>query len=317
MNRLIVEIKQISGEIKTTTVSLFAIMIPMIVLIKIADDLGGVTLLSSLLEPIMASLGLPSSMALVWATTMLTNIYAGIVVFIDSGATLSVAQVTVLSSLLLICHSLPLEGIISKKAGVPMWVSIILRVAGGFVFAWLQNMYYRYSGTGEQAAKILWQSEPRVYESYLDWGIGQLINLGSIFVVICVLITGLRILKLLGVEYAMALLMAPLLKLLRVSKEAANLAVIGITLGLSYGGGLIINQSKNGNLTARDAMITVMLLNLLHSIIEDTALVLLLGADVTMVLWFRIVFSILVMAIISQFYRMPKPDLKYASSSNK
>ena len=302
MTRIVSEIKHLGHDIVATTTSLFKIMIPMIILIKLADELGGVTLLSSLLEPVMETLGLPNSMALVWATTMLTNLYAGIFVLIDTDVTLTVAQVTVLSSLLLISHGLPIEGMISKKAGVPMWATLLLRVGGGLSFAWIQNAYFEFMGTHQHAAQILWQNEPPIYENYFDWIIGQAANLFSIFVVICVLITALRLLKLIGIENVMAILMMPLLKMLRVSKEAANLAVIGITLGLSYGGGLIINEIKNGNLTTKDALITVMLLNLLHSIIEDTALVLLLGADLNMVLWFRIIFSVGVMAIVSQIY---------------
>ncbi len=274
----------------------------MIILVKVADELGGVTLLGELLEPFMDILGLPSSMALVWATTMLTNLYAGILVLINTDVTLTVAQVTVLSSLLLLSHGLPIEGMISKKAGVPIWAILLLRVGGGVLFAWLQNVYYTSTATNQYAAQTLWQNEPPVYENYFDWAIGQVENLISIFLVISVLITIIRLLKLLRIEHLMAFLMMPLLKLLKVSKEATNLAIIGITLGLSYGGGLIINETKKGNLTTKDALITVMLLNLLHSVLEDTALVLLMGADLNMVLWARILFSVCVMTIIAQAY---------------
>ncbi|MCG7584860.1 hypothetical protein [Photobacterium sp. OFAV2-7] len=304
MHRVVNELKLLCRDIIATTVSLFKIMIPMIILVKVADELGGVTLLGELLEPLMGMLGLPGSMALVWATTMLTNLYAGILVFINTDVTLTVAQITVLSSLLLLSHGLPIEGMISKKAGVPLWSMLLVRVGGGLAFAWLQSAYYQSTATNQHAAKILWQHESPVYTNHIDWAMGQAENLLSIFAVIAVLITIIRLLKLLKIEHLMALLMMPLLKLLQVSKEAANLAVIGITLGLSYGGGLIINETKKGNLTAKDAIITVLLLNLLHSIIEDTALVLLLGADINMVLWARILFSVFVMAIISQLYTM-------------
>ncbi|MGF1701175.1 hypothetical protein L4D09_12835 [Photobacterium makurazakiensis] len=296
------EFKQLGIDILSTTMTLFKVMIPMIILIEIADKLGGVELLSDLLEPLMAILGLPSSMALVWATTMLTNLYAGILVLINTEATLTVAQVTVLSSLLLICHGLPLESTISKKAGAPLWAIVSLRVVGGLLFAWLQKVYFDATSTNQHVTRILWQGESKVYDNYFDWGLGQLESLISIFVVIAILLCMLRILKLLKIENLMGLILTPLLKMLRVSKDAANLAVVGITLGLSYGGGLIINETKNGNLSRADALITVLLLNLLHSIIEDTALVLLLGADLMMVLWARIIFSIVVMVVISRIY---------------
>ncbi|MDB2386388.1 hypothetical protein N9W21_03485 [Shewanella sp.] len=302
MRRVVVELKQLSADIISTTVSLFKVMIPMIILIKIVEELGGVTLLGDWLAPFMDTLGLPSSVALVWATTMLTNLYAGLLVLINTDVSLTVAQVTVLSSLLLISHSLPIEGVISKKAGVPMWVILLLRVGGGVLFAWLQHVYYTSTASNQHIAPILWKNEPPVYASYGDWAIGQVESLLTIFLVISVLIVVIRLLKLLRIEHLMAFVLQPLLKLLQVSKEATNLAIIGITLGLSYGGGLIINETKKGNLTAKDALITVMLLNLLHSIVEDTVLVLLLGADLNMVLWARIVFAICVMAIISQVY---------------
>ncbi|WP_375749396.1 hypothetical protein [Vibrio sp. HN007] len=65
---------------------------------------------------------------------------------------------------------------------------------------------------------------------------------------------------------------------------------------------VIINEAQKGRLTKHDAVITVLLLNLVHSVFEDTALILLLGADLNMILWGRIVFSIVATAIISHVY---------------
>lgn len=181
MRRVVVELKQLSADIISTTVSLFKVMIPMIILIKIVEELGGVTLLGDWLAPFMDTLGLPSSVALVWATTMLTNLYAGLLVLINTDVSLTVAQVTVLSSLLLISHSLPIEGVISKKAGVPMWVILLLRVGGGVLFAWLQHVYYTSTASNQHIAPILWKNEPPVYASYGDWAIGQVESLLTIF----------------------------------------------------------------------------------------------------------------------------------------
>jgi len=51
------------------------------------------------------------------------------------------------------------------------------------------------------------------------------------------------------------------------------LAIVGITLGVSFGGGLLINEAKRGHISPRDIFVAMMLLNLLHSLIEDTLLV--------------------------------------------
>jgi uncharacterized protein (DUF2062 family) len=88
------------------------------------------------------------------------------------------------------------------------------------------------------------------------------------------------------------------LSMLGISREATNLAIVGITLGVSFGGGLLINEAKRGHISPRDIFVAMMLLNLLHSLIEDTLLVLLIGANFTTIFWGRIVFSIVVIGIL-------------------
>ena len=105
----------------------------------------------------------------------------------------------------------------------------------------------------------------------------------------------------------MAILLRPFLRLLGISKDATNLTIIGITLGLSFGGGLLINEAKKGHISARDVFTAIMLLNLLHSLIEDTLLIMLIGADFYTIFWGRLVFSVLVIALISNVIKRMNP----------
>ena len=73
IKKLFAEAFEISGR-------LFRIMVPLIVAVKILQETGGVTFLGNLLAPVMEVVGLPGSMGLVWATTLVVNIYAGMVV---------------------------------------------------------------------------------------------------------------------------------------------------------------------------------------------------------------------------------------------
>jgi len=82
-----------------------------------------------------------------------------------------------------------------------------------------------------------------------------------------------------------------------IGKEATSFAIIGITLGLSFGGGLIINEAKKGEIPAKDVFSTIILLSLLHSLIEDTMLIMLLGADFTSIFWGRLIFVTLFVGI--------------------
>ncbi len=94
-------------EIYQVASTLFKIMIPALLLVKLLEELGGVEIIAALLGPVMTLVGLPESMALVWATTLLTNIYTGMVIFFNQAPLeqLSVAQVTVLGTMMLIAHT--------------------------------------------------------------------------------------------------------------------------------------------------------------------------------------------------------------------
>jgi len=287
-------------DIFDVTFTLFKIMIPIIIIIKVIEEMGGIVLLSEWLSPIMEFVGLPKELGLVWATTILTNIYGGLIVFINLDMALTVAQVSILASMMLLAHSLPIEASIAKKAGVNLIATLVIRVGGSLLFAWLLNVSYQWGDFLNQPAVTLWQSQTLTDTSYLAWGLEQLKNFGVIFVVISALLFTLKILKLLGIEALMAVLLRPFLRILGVSKEATNLTIIGITLGLSFGGGLLINEAKRGHISARDIFTAIMLLNLLHSLIEDTLLVMLIGADFYTIFWGRLVFSVLIVALMVQ-----------------
>lgn len=280
--------KELLKEIFDVTSTLFRIMIPIIIVIKVVEELGGIVILSEWLSPIMESVGLPKEMGLVWATTILTNIYAGLIILINSDVSLTVAQASVLGSMMLLAHSLPIEGAIAKKAGVSWLATLSVRVGGSLVLAWLLNLSYQYGDLLNYPATVLWQPEVSSDNSYIGWAIEQLKNFAVIFMVISALLLLLKVLKVLGIEKLMALLLRPFLRLLGISKDATNLTIIGITLGLSFGGGLLINEAKKGHIAARDVFTAIMLLNLLHSLIEDTLLILLIGADFYTIFWGRI-----------------------------
>ena len=63
----------------------------------------------------------------------MNNIYSGLVVYAelarDSGA-LTTAQVTVLATMMLIAHNIPVEGKITQKCGVGFWGQVAIRMLG-------------------------------------------------------------------------------------------------------------------------------------------------------------------------------------------
>ncbi|MDN3611722.1 hypothetical protein ACODM8_13070 [Vibrio ostreicida] len=303
MKQLASILRPLVKQIFEVTWTLYKIMIPVLIVMKFIDEVGGITLLSQWISPVMNVIGLPDEMGLVWATTLLTNMYAGLLIFMSTSSELSVAQVSVLGSLMLLAHSLPIEVAVAKRAGVSILMTLLIRVGGGLLFAWILHLIYQSNGLLTAEAQILWSPEPQIEQTYLQWFSSQVKNLLMVFVIIALLLSSLTLLKLLGIEKLMAVALRPILSILGISREATNMTIVGITLGISFGGGLLINEAEKGHIPARDVFTAVMLLNLLHSLIEDTILILLIGADFITIFWGRILFAFAIVALMSLLLR--------------
>lgn len=284
-------------------VTLLKILIPALLIVKGLELLGMIKWLGTVLAPLMNILGLPEQMGVVWAAALFTNLYTAIAVFFQVAGEmpLSVEQVTVLGALMLVGHSLPVEGAVAKRAGVPWWETLILRVGGALLLAWLLHCFYSYFGLLQAPVELVWQPNFSSSPTLSGWAVAQLETLALIFVIILALIVVLKLLKKLGLERWIHLGLLPLLKLLGISRSAANVTVIGFTLGLSYGAGLLIRDVQNGVLSKRDSTLALCFLGLCHSVIEDTLLILMLGADIAGILWARLHFAVIVTAMIARW----------------
>lgn len=293
---------ELGREIFVVTWTLYKIMIPTILVVKVLEELGMLVYLSHLLSPAMGLIGLPESMGIVWATTIMTNLYVGMLVFFDvaQNETLSVAQVTVLSMLLLVSHGLPIEARIAQRAGIRLGVTLLIRLGGSLLLAWMAHQIYTTGNYLQQTNELAWV--PEVHNASLgEWLISQLQGLLMILVIIAGLLTGLKILRLLGIERLLGVALEPLLRLMGIGREATTITIVGMTLGLSFGGGLLIREAELGQVSRRDIFASLTMLALCHSLIEDTLLVMLLGAHLSGILWMRIAFTLVVLAVITRW----------------
>ncbi|MBS3801926.1 MAG: hypothetical protein KGY65_04170 [Candidatus Thermoplasmatota archaeon] len=296
--------KELGKETMQTALPLFTIMIPVSIFVKLLDMVGGVTVAGEMIAPVMNIVGLPGEMGLVWASAMITNIYGGLIVFISVAENLSLttADVTVLTSMILVAHSLFVEVTIAKKAGVRVWFTLFLRIGGAILFGWILNLIFRFSQILQDPAVTAWKPESKD-GSIITWISGQLQNYALIFCVIFLLLLLMNILKRYMILNKINSFLEPGLEVLGMSKKAAPLTIIGLTLGISYGGGLIIKQARSGILSAKDSFLSVSLMGLSHSLIEDTLLMLTLGGSLIGILLGRVVFTIVIMVILIQFLK--------------
>jgi len=230
---------------------------------------------------------------------MITNIYGALVVFFTLSLqyTYTVAQVTILACMMLIAHTLPVEARIAQKAGVRLWSTLTLRILGAFVFGVILNLIFTSFNLFQNENILIWKpgyTDP----SLTQWALGQVGYYLMIFLIILGLMILMRILKTTGVIEKLNNFLKPGLKFLGMSKNAAILPIIGLTLGLAYGGGLIVKEAKSKLISKKDVFLSLSFMGLSHSLIEDTLLTLAIGASIFGVLFGRIIFTIVVMIII-------------------
>ena len=119
-----------------------------------------------------------------------------------------------------------------------------------------------------------------------------------IFAIIFSIITLINVLKSLGIWQIILKVLKIPLSYLGMSDKVANIILIGLTLGISFGGGFLIEESKKKEITKKDIFLSLAFLGLCHSIIEDTILILLLGSHISGILFFRFIYTIFIILIL-------------------
>ena len=308
-NKAKIKMKQFTESIKKqgelllvetwkTSLILFKIVIPISIATKLLNDWGVTAYIGIVLGPVMKLVGLPGSMGLVWATAMITSLYAAIIVFLSlvSMEPLTVAQVTILATMMLVAHSLPIELRIAQKAGPRLRFMLLLRISGALVTGFLLNQIYLKSGYLQTEFVAMWKPDI-IDPSWKAWAVAQIKSLLTIYGIILLLLFILRLLTWLRIMELLTRIFKPILRVMGMSRDAAPITIIGMTMGIGYGGGMIIREAQSGSLSRQDILFSLSFMGLMHSMIEDTLLMIFLGGHVSGVLIFRFLFAMAVIFV--------------------
>ena len=96
---------------------------------------------------------------------------------------------------------------------------------------------------------------------------------------------------------SLGVVLSPYLSLLGLSRKAAPVTLVGMTLGLVWWA-LLLEEIKSGELSDKDHIFSITSMNLFHSIIEDTVIIVFMGGALSWLLIPRLLWTLLVMRII-------------------
>ncbi|MEO3413155.1 hypothetical protein AAFO92_00725 [Roseovarius sp. CAU 1744] len=248
----------------------------------------------------MGVFGLPPEMGLVWLTGLLTSIWgaAAILFTVVPVQMLTVADLTVFSGLLLIAHALPLEQSVIRSVGAGFIVTVLIRLAGAMLFAGILRLVF--DATGWLAEPIQPTLSQNVFSAGKDgFWLGLVKMLLKIYVILALLIACLHVMEKTGAARLFQHVAAPLLRLAGLRNEAVEMTSVGLIAGIAFGGGLLKRSAERGQISPRQLWLSCIFLGFAHALIEDTLLLVALGADFTTVLFGRLGFAILCTALIA------------------
>ena len=277
-------------------ITLARIMVPVMIAVRLAEIVGVVEALGALAGPLMAPVGLPPELGLAWVACLLVGPPAGIAAMAVLSDPLTTAQVSTFATMMLIAHALPLESAIVARAGGSFWLNVALRAGGAYLFGILSHGVFSWTG---------WLSAPvdlsalggGAASGWGAWLLSSFVLLASVFVILLTLLVVLDAMERVGLTALFTWLLHPLLRVAGLGERTVPLVTVGMLLGLTYGAGLIIREVDRG-IPERDRALALAWLSLSHSVIEDTALMLLIGASPWVVLGGRLLFTLLFVRVV-------------------
>jgi hypothetical protein len=179
----------------------------------------------------------------------------------------------------------------------------LLRFLGALGLGWTLFRLYQAMDVYQQPTTLLLSASPQGSKTWLEWGIGELQNLALIYVIVLGLTVLTRLMRALWLDVVLQWLFWPFNALLRTDSKTTNFNVIAMIAGISYGSALMFQELKQHRFSYRDILVTMTFMGLAHGLIEETLLMIALGANWTGVLLGRVLLgclSALVMSMLSQ-----------------
>lgn len=276
------------------------IVAPITILTEMLSRMGAIEAFAPAFGPVMHVFGLPPELGLAWLSGLLIGIWGAIplIYVLVPAADLSVGNITVFSALLLFAHGLPIEQKIIQKAGPALIVTTVLRLLGGVLYAFLLHRLLVATGWLASPVNPAW-IPMNVEPGWGDFLLGLLETMATMLFIFLALSWMLDILKATGLLDLMMRGLAPLLRLAGIRGEAGEFTAVGLLLGISYGGGLLIREARSGAISPRQIFLACVFMGFAHGVIEDTLVVMALGADPIGVLVGRLVFAVVATAAVS------------------
>lgn len=287
-----------------TTWTLGKIIFPVTLFVTLLGYTPALSWIANQIAPLMNIIGLPGEAAIPLVVGNALNLFAGIGAILS--LELTVKEVFILAMMLSFSHNLIIESAVASKVGIKVAPIIAVRVFLALFSAFVINLVW--SGGSEQAVYGLassatagaeasgWLAIIAVGIQTAFWGVVQL----AMIVIPLMLIV--QIMREKGWLQVISRWLAPLTRLIGVDRNTSVTLASGLTIGLAYGAGVMIEAVKQDRVKKKDLYIVFIFLVACHAVVEDTVVFLVLGIPVWPLLVIRVVTALLLTIAISRIW---------------
>ncbi len=252
------------------------IIIPVSLLVALLQWSGWLYEADIILKPLMGWLNLPSEAAIPIISGLLINLYATMAAI--TVVPFTVGQMTLIAVFALIAHNLIIEGIIQHRSGINIITITLVRISAAILTVLFVSQFIGDTSESVVGLAEITSGSP-IAEALKEWALDTLLLLAKVFGIIMFIMIALESLISLGWSEYLFNLSRPLMRLLGLSRRTAMLWVTAVVFGLMYGGAVIQDRVKQGDLTSTELRHLHISIGINHSMLEDPALFMALGLN--------------------------------------
>ncbi|SFD96287.1 Nucleoside recognition [Lentibacillus persicus] len=263
------------------------------------------------IAPFMKMLGLSGEAAVPLVLGNALNLYAAIGAIVSFDFT--VKEVFILAVMLSFSHNLFIESAVASKVGVSWWLISGIRISLALISAVVINLLW-HGGSEPAQYGFLSSSETVLHgwnEILLHGLQTALVASAQLALIVIPLMIVMQFFRENGWLSSISDKMGPFTRLLGMEKNTSMTLVAGLTIGLAYGAGLMIQAVEEDGVSKRDMYLALIFLVSCHAVVEDTLVFVPLGIPVLPLLAIRLITAILLtMAVAFVWRRVEKNKRK-------
>jgi len=289
-----------------SSLGIFKIMLPVSLLMAILNYLGIVDWLSVLFQPITNLLGLSGKAILPLLSGYLINTYSAIALMIS--LELPMKEMAILSSMVLLSHTLPVELSIQKKAGGNMGLLFLIRVSSSILTGMVLNIILSNADVMivSETQAITMVATTSLSVVLKTWVQDNVITIIKIFVINIVISVVFKCLIKFHIIDKLSSLLKPIMFIFGLGKESAPYWLIANVIGLIYGAGILITANENKDLEKEEIRRLNVSICSMHSIIQETANFLVLGVSMSVLIVPRFITAVISVWVYNLVYSFMK-----------